>query len=96
VSTVVLTQAGELDIATIPALMERLEPHRQPGNLVVLDLREVVFMDCYSLGHLVGSHADSATEGWTLSIRVEAPPVVRLLELTGASKLLPVVLPTTA
>jgi anti-anti-sigma factor len=96
VSIVVLTQAGELDIATIPALMRRLEPHRQPGRRVVLDLREVVFMDCYSLGHIAAAHADSATEGWTLSVRVEAPPVLRLLELTGAAKLLPVELPTTA
>jgi anti-anti-sigma factor len=95
-STVVLTQAGELDIATIPALMRRLEPHRQPGNLVVLDLRETLFMDCYSLGLLVGAHADSATEGWTLSIRVEAPPVVRLLALTGAVNLLPLELPAAA
>jgi anti-anti-sigma factor len=96
VSTVVLTQAGELDIATIPALMLRLEPHRQPGQRVVLDLREVVFMDCFSLGHILGAHADSATEGWTLRIRVEAPPVLRLLELTGAAKLLAVELPTIA
>jgi len=96
VSTVVLTQAGELDIATIPALMDRLEPHRQPGALVVLDLREVVFMDCYSLSHILGANADSATEGWTLSIRVAAPPVVRLLELTGAAKLLPLELPAAA
>ena len=95
-STVVLTQAGELDIATIPALMQRLEPHRRPGQRVVLDLREVVFMDCFSLGHIVGAHADSANEGWTLSIRVEAPPVLRLLELTGAAKLLPLELPTIA
>jgi len=95
-STVVLTQAGELDIATIPALMERLEPHRRPGRLVVLDLREVSFMDCYSLGRLAGAHADSATEGWTLRIRVEARPVLRLLELTGAAKLLPLELPTAA
>jgi anti-anti-sigma factor len=96
VSTVVLTQAGELDIATIPTLMRRLEPHRQPGQRVVLDLREVVFMDCFSLGHILGAHADSATEGWTLRIRVEARPVLRLLELTGAAKLLPVELPTIA
>lgn len=95
-STVVLTQAGELDIATIPALMRRLAPHRRPGCRVVLDLREVVFMDCYSLGHIVGAHADSATEGWTLRIRVEAPPVVRLLELTGAAKLLPLELRAAA
>ena len=95
-STVVLTQAGELDIATIPALMLRLEPHRRPGRRVVLDLREVVFMDCFSLGHIVGAHADSATEGWTLRVRVQAPPVLRLLELTGAASLLPLELPTTA
>lgn len=95
-SSVVLRYAGELDIATISAFMERLEPHRQPGRRVVLDLREVVFMDCHSLGHIVGAHADSATEGWTLSMRVEAPPVVRLLELTGAARLLPLELPTAA
>lgn len=95
-STVVLTQAGELDIATIPALMRRLEPHRQPGNRVVLDLRETGFMDCYSLGLIVGAHADSVTEGWTLSIRVQAPPVLRLLELTGAANLLPLELPAAA
>ena len=95
-SSVVLTQSGELDIATIPALMRRLEPHRRPGAQVVLDLREVVFMDCFSLGHILGAHADSATEGWTLCVRVEAPPVVRLLELTGASKLLPLELPAAA
>jgi anti-anti-sigma factor len=96
VSTVVLTQAGELDIATIPALMLRLEPHRQPGQRVVLDLREVVFMDCFSLGHILGAHADSATEGWTLCVRVEAGAVLRLLELTGASRLLPLELPAAA
>jgi anti-anti-sigma factor len=95
-STVVLTQAGELDIATIPALMLRLEPHRRPGRRVVLDLREVTFMDCFSLGHILGAHADSATEGWTLRIRVEAPPVLRLLALTGAGKLLPLELATAA
>ena len=95
-STVVLTQGGELDIATIPSLMLRLEPHREPGQRVVLDLREVVFMDCFSLGHILGAHADSATEGWTLRIRVEAPPVLRLLGLTGAASLLPLELPTAA
>jgi anti-anti-sigma factor len=95
-STVVLTQSGELDIATIPGLMRRLEPHRRPGVLAVLDLREVVFMDCFSLGHILGAHADSATEGWTLCVRVEAGAVLRLLELTGASRLLPLELPAAA
>ncbi len=40
-SAVVITQAGELDIASVPRLMERLAPHRQPGAVVILDLRAV-------------------------------------------------------
>jgi anti-anti-sigma factor len=95
-SAVVLAQAGELDMASIPRLMERVAPHRRPGREVILDLRGVDFMDCYSLGHLIGAHADSATEGWTLRIRVEAPSVVRLFELTGAARLLPLEFATVA
>ena len=95
-TAVVVAQAGELDIATIPRLMERLAPHRQAGRQVVLDLRGVGFMDCYSLGHILGAHADSATEGWTLRIRVGSPSVMRLLELTGAARLLPLEARTVA
>ena len=53
-------------------------------------------MDCFSLGHILGAYADSAAEGWTLSVRVEAGPVLRLLDLTGASRLLPLKLPAAA
>ena len=95
-SSVVLTHAGELDIATAPRLFERLEPHRRPGSEIVLDLREVTFMDCYTLGCVVAAHVVSATEGWTLRVLVETLPVLRLLELTGAAQLLPIELPTAA
>lgn len=91
-----VAMGGELDMATVPRLIERLEPYRQPGREVVLDLREVVFMDCHSLGCIVRAHADSATEGWTLRLLVEAPLVLRLLDLTGAASLLPLELPSAA
>ena len=94
--SIVVTGSGELDIATIDGLMERLAPHRRPGCHVVLDLRGVVLMDCLSLGHLLAAHADSATEGWRLSVRVEAPAVLRLLELTRTAQLLPLELPAAA
>ena len=93
---VVLTQGGELDIATAHVLLERLEPHRHPGCDVLLDLRAVTFMDCHTLGLIVGAHAASATEGWTMRVLVEAPPVLRLLDLTGAARLLPMELPAAA
>jgi anti-sigma B factor antagonist len=95
-TAVVVAQGGELDMSTIPLLMERLRPHRRPEHDVILDLRRVMFMDCYSLGHLLAAHAASATEGWTLRIRVETPAVLRLLDLTGAAGLLPLELPAVA
>ena len=94
--TVVVSQSGELDIATIDGLMERLAPHRRPGCHVVLDLRGVELMDCLSLGHLLAAHADSAAEGWRMSVRVETPAVLRLLDLTDTARLLPLELPTVA
>jgi anti-anti-sigma factor len=95
-TAVVVAQGGELDIATIPLLMERLGPHRRPGREVVLDLRKVLFMDCFSLGHILAAQAESAAEGWTLRVRVETPSVLRMLELTGADRLLPLEFPTAA
>ena len=92
-----MTQAGELDIATIDGLMERLAPHRRPGCHVVLDLRS-------GRPHgllLAGPPPRRATptrptEGWRLSVRVETPRVLRLLELTETAHLLPLELPTAA
>jgi anti-anti-sigma factor len=95
-TAVVVAQGGELDVATVAGLMERLRPHRQPGHEVVLDLSRVLFMDCYSLGHIIAAHADSATEGWTLRVRVETPAVLRMLDLTGAARMLPLEFPATA
>jgi anti-anti-sigma factor len=95
-TAVVVAQGGELDIATVDCLLERLRPHREPGRHVVLDLSRVLFMDCYSLGHILAAHADSATEGWTLRVRVETPAVLRMLDLTGAARMLPLEFPATA
>jgi anti-anti-sigma factor len=95
-TTVVLAPTGDLDIATIPQLMDRLAPHRQPGRRVVLDLGSVPFMDGYSLGQIIKTHASSAAEGWTLHIRVETSIVRYLLDLTGAASLLSVELPAAA
>ena len=105
-SAVVLTQGGELDIASIPRLMQRLEPHRLALRALEDEVVEVAprpltkiaarSLDCYSLGHLLGAHADSATEGWTMRLLVETAPVLRLLELTGAGRLLPLDMPAAA
>jgi len=95
-TSVVLAHARELDLATIPDLVDRLAAHRQPGRRVVLDLRGVTFMDCYALGQIIKLHAHSAVEGWTLHLRVETPIVLRLFDLTGAASFLSLEQPAIA
>ena len=95
-TTVILAESGELDLLTIPHLIDRLAPHRRPGRRVVFDLNAVTFMDCYALGQIIKAHASASREGWTLQIRVSAPIVLRLLDLTGATSLLSFELPAAA
>ena len=96
-TTVVISHAGELDIATIPLVLDRLAPHRQRRRRVVLDLGGVTFMDCYALGQILKLQSSSAAEGWTLCIRLATTPdVLRLLDLTGAGSLLSLELPAAA
>ncbi len=84
--TMTLTFAGELDIATTPALRERLAARPLPGAPMLVDLREVTFMDCSALHVLLDAHMDAVLGGWELSVAVSPGPVRRLLELTGADR----------
>ena len=96
-TTVILSHTGELDVATIPLVLDRVAPHRQPGRRVVLDLGNVTFMDCYALSEILRLQSSSAAEGWTLRVRVATTPaVLRLLDLTGAANLLSLELPVAA
>jgi len=91
-NTVVLSQAGELDIATAPRLFERLAPHRRPGCEVVLDLREVTFMDSSGLGLIVEQQQRARKSGFRFAIAVGATSDThRILEMSGLTKVLELV-----
>jgi anti-sigma B factor antagonist len=86
-----LSIAGELDMATIVQLSERvdgqLEAH--PDQLT-LDLRELSFMDSSGLRLLIELHDRSRAEGWDL--RLIAPrheAALTVLRATGADTALP-------
>jgi anti-sigma B factor antagonist len=78
-----LTLEGELDLASVPELEAAVAAVRGDGAAeVVIDLRELAFMDSSGLRCLVQLDDAARADGWQLKL-VRGPDAVhRLLELT--------------
>ena len=83
---------GELDIVTAPALEQALaEATAAAVPEVVLDLRELTFMDSTGLRTLAQASARADEAGVTLSVVRGPRQIGRVLEISGLSPLLPLV-----
>lgn len=79
----VLTVAGEIDHHTGETLREALAVPGTPRPRVVVDLRQVTFMDSSGINTLLAAHRVlTEAEGW---LRLAAPgePVLRTLQIVG-------------
>jgi anti-anti-sigma factor len=80
---------GEIDLATADAFAATLRDHLASGP-VLLDLREVSFMDSSGVRVLDALMRDVEREGWSLALRPEMQSRVRMvLEMTGMLSALP-------
>ena len=87
--TIIIRLRGEIDIATAPALRERLLDVLRPGmGVVILDLSGVLFCDASGLGVLVGVHHHATAVGVTLRLTALRPRVTRLLHIHGLDRVL--------
>ncbi|MGO9886299.1 MAG: STAS domain-containing protein [Solirubrobacteraceae bacterium] len=77
--------AGELDIATVPQLDRMLRESQVEARLVVLDLRELEFMDSCGAHALVGHAVRARKAGRRLVLLRGRVIVDRMLTLTGCS-----------
>jgi anti-anti-sigma factor len=85
-----ITLAGELDLATAPALRHELDRARAgPTRAVVLDLSGLRFMDCAALRGVIKFADGARARGWRLQIVSPPPPVAQIFTLTGTDELLP-------
>jgi anti-sigma B factor antagonist len=75
--------AGALDIATTPQLERVLRERQSRARLVVLDLRDLEFMDCAGVHAIVDASARARRLGGRLVLVRGAPNVDRLFGLTG-------------
>lgn len=88
-SAYVLTLAGELDVATAPALGDELERVSAEGATdAVVDLLAVSFVDSVALGVLVDASKRMKSQGGTLRIVCDDRRIARIIEITGLDRVL--------
>jgi anti-anti-sigma factor len=88
----VLAVRGELDLRTSPELEERLSRAFDDGaELVILDLRQIEFMDSTGLRVLLSAHQRAHDSRRRFALVRGADQVERVLTLTGVRDLLTVV-----
>jgi len=86
--TSVVTVAGEVDVATAPALRDCLDQSvRRGAGPVVVDLRRVTFIDSTGLGVLIGAHRSCADDGRELRLVIVEPRILKVFEITGLTDL---------
>lgn len=89
----VIAVSGELDLASSPALEEELErvSGAQELDLVIVDLRELEFMDSTGLSVLIRAQQRTEEQGRRFGLVKGSQQVERLLSLTGVAARLTVV-----
>lgn len=82
---------GELDMATSPGLGRAIGASldERPAHMV-LDLREVTFLDSSGGRVLIAAARRARNEGCDLVLRAPSQPVLRMLRLTGLDRVLAV------
>jgi anti-sigma B factor antagonist len=80
---------GELDIATAPQLEAALRDAESRGvKALFLDLGGLAFMDSTGLRSVLAAHQRAQAEGRQLTVQNLQPEVARVLEVTGADRIL--------
>ena len=92
--TLTLSGRGEIDYATMGTLSQALDDALQDDlQDVVVDLREVTYMDSLGLGVLVNAHKRLTASGRSLVLRVASPELIKLLRITGLDQLFALEMP---
>jgi anti-anti-sigma factor len=91
----VVELSGELDIAAIPQFREQCDELVAAGiRHIVIDLRELAFIDSTGLHLLLDLDAAARRDGWELSVTPGSDAVQRIFVVSGTVELLPFISPT--
>jgi anti-sigma B factor antagonist len=84
----VLRPRGELDIATVQRLRDAMA-QREPDEALVLDLRDLGFLDTSGLQLVVEISRRARADGFELTLIRGARGVQRVFEIAGLTEMLP-------
>jgi anti-anti-sigma factor len=88
--TSIVAPSGELDLATAPALGTALASAAADGaTRVVLDLRELTFVDSSGIGIIIKFQRYFGVEGIGFGVVRGDEPVQRAFDIAGVAPLLP-------
>jgi anti-sigma B factor antagonist len=83
----VVSPWGEVDVATAPALRDRLEQVIESDQgPVVVDLTAVTFIDSTGLGVLIGARKQCDDNGRALRVVMSEPRILKVFEITGLTE----------
>jgi anti-sigma B factor antagonist len=84
---VVIRLAGEIDLATVPQLRQVLDAHARSGQTMVIDLREIKFVDSMGLAALVRARHRALARGAKLELVAPPESVYKVFTLTRLDRL---------
>ena len=82
----IVSVVGEVDLSSSPALRRCLLNNGPPGTAIIVDLSEVTFLDSIGLSVLLAGRKRAQATGGDLSLRNPRPGVLKVLEITGLTK----------
>jgi anti-sigma B factor antagonist len=92
--TALVSLSGEHDLYGAPKLQEQLDSLIDDGFAIVIDLTDAIFLDSSTVGVLLRSQrfADSSGVDYAVVLgSTTGEPVRRMFEITGLSRILPIV-----
>ncbi|MGC5040104.1 STAS domain-containing protein [Streptomyces sp. DT190] len=84
----VLTVAGEIDHDTGDVLHQALDPSGTPSPRVVVDMRQVTFMDSVGINLFITAHRSLAQVGGWLRLVSVGTTVMRTFQIVGIDEFL--------
>jgi anti-sigma B factor antagonist len=81
-TSVEIRLAGELDLATVPQLRQVVDAHARHGQTMIINLREVGFIDSMGLAALVRARHRALARGAQLKLVAPPAPVRTVFTLT--------------
>jgi anti-anti-sigma factor len=90
-ASLVVAPRGEIDLATVGLVKDAVQSEHRPGEPIILDLRDVGFLDTSGLRYVLELSERAEQDGFELKLVRGPAAVQRVFEVSGLEARLPFV-----